>query len=63
LRPDFAKAYNYIGAAYLAQGRLDEAIVSVKTALQIDPDDKIAKSNLLEWERQQRVVGNTIMRK
>jgi len=63
LRPGYARAYNNIGVAYLSLGHLDEAIESVKKALQSDPDNRMARSNLIEWERQKLMAGNSIIRK
>jgi tetratricopeptide (TPR) repeat protein len=63
IKPGYAEAYNNAGAAYISLGRLDEAIDSVKKALEYDPDNKIAQANWREWESQKLVVGNTIMRK
>jgi tetratricopeptide (TPR) repeat protein len=63
LQPGYARAYNSIGVAYLSMGHLDEAIEAVKKALQSDPDNRMARANLAEWERQKLVVGNSIIRK
>jgi len=63
LRPGNATAYINIGAAYISLGRLDDAIATMKQALEMDPANKIARANLEEWERHKLVVGNEIMRK
>jgi tetratricopeptide (TPR) repeat protein len=63
LRPDYALAYNNIGAAYISLGRLDDAIAAVKKALQYDPDDRTALNNWSAWERQKLLAGESIMRK
>jgi Flp pilus assembly protein TadD len=63
LRPGYVDAYNDAGAAYVSMGRLEEAIASVNKALQLDPDNKTAYFNKVQWERRMMEAGNAIMRK
>jgi len=39
IEPDFAQAYLYLGRSYLNLGRWHEAIVSLRTALRLSPED------------------------
>ncbi len=63
LRPGYAAAYINAGGAYISLGRLEDAIASVKKALEFDPDNETAHTNLREWQNYELVVGNAIMRK
>jgi protein O-mannosyl-transferase len=46
LRPNFAEAYNNIGAAYASLGKWDEAILAAREAIRLKPDFQLAKNNL-----------------
>ena len=50
LRPDYAEAYNNIGAAYCEIGMWPEAIVALETAVRLQPDLQLARNNLA-WAR------------
>ncbi len=45
-RPDYALAYESLGALRLAQGRHQEAIVQLERAIALDPAKAITRSNL-----------------
>ena len=54
LRPDYAEAWNNIGAAYNKLGRYDKAALACERALQFKPDFELARNNLkfareMEW--------------
>lgn len=46
LKPDYAGAYNNIGAAYNQLGQWNKAVEACSKALQIDPRNQLAKGNL-----------------
>jgi protein O-mannosyl-transferase len=46
LRPDYAQAWNNIGAAYNDLGRFEEAANACKEALRLKPDFSLARNNL-----------------
>ena len=46
LRPNYALAYNNIGAGYLALKRWDEAIAATEQSLRLDPGSQLAKNNM-----------------
>ena len=46
LRPNYALAYNNIGAGYLAQNRWDDSIAATEQALRLDPSSQLSKNNL-----------------
>jgi len=46
LRPEYAEAYNNLGAAYASMGKWDEAIQNAQQALRINPNFQLAKNNL-----------------
>jgi TPR repeat len=52
LRPEFAEAYNNMGAAYGALGLWEKEISACEKALLIRPDFQLAKNNL-EWAKSQ----------
>lgn len=54
LRPNYAEAWNNVGAAYNAMKRWDEAIQAEKQALAIKPDYELAKNNLAVAESKKR---------
>ena len=46
LRPDYAEAWNNIGAAYNSLGRYEEAAAACEQALRYKPDFGVARNNL-----------------
>jgi len=46
LKPDYAEAYNIIGAAYNNMQMWDEAITALEKAVRINPNFQLAKNNL-----------------
>jgi tetratricopeptide (TPR) repeat protein len=46
LKPDHAEAYNYLGLAYIQQGRMNEAVSLFQKALVLKPDYAEAHFNL-----------------
>lgn len=46
LRPDYAEAWNNIGAAYNQLGRYEEAAAACEQALRYQPDFELARNNL-----------------
>jgi Flp pilus assembly protein TadD len=46
LRPNYAEAWNNIGAAYNKLGRYDEAVAACEQALLYKPDFELARNNL-----------------
>jgi tetratricopeptide (TPR) repeat protein len=46
LRPNYAEAWNNIGAAYNKLGKFDEAIAACEEALRLKPDFPLARNNL-----------------
>ena len=46
LNPAFAEAYNVLGRAYVAKGRVDEAIACYQKALEVRPDYVVAHNSL-----------------
>jgi tetratricopeptide (TPR) repeat protein len=50
-RPSFADAYNNLGVAYEAKSMREQAIASYKKALQIDPNNELARKNLDRYEK------------
>jgi tetratricopeptide (TPR) repeat protein len=63
VRPNYPEAYNAVAAAYVSMGRLDDGIAAVRAALKIDPENRLAKENLANWQRGQLLAGEDIMRK
>jgi tetratricopeptide (TPR) repeat protein len=55
LKPDFALAYNNIGAAYAALRLWDPAIVADRQAVQLAPGMQLAKNNLA-WALTQKAL-------
>ena len=53
LKPDFAEAYNNIGAAYASLEMWDLAIQAAQQALRLKPDFPLARNNLA-WALQQK---------
>lgn len=53
LRPNYAEAYNNIGAAYNTLGQWEKGIIALEKALQLKPDFQLAKNNLA-WAKSQR---------
>ena len=56
LRPDYAEAYNNIGAAYASLKMWDPAIQAAQQALRIKPDFPLARNNLA-WALEQKRIG------
>jgi tetratricopeptide (TPR) repeat protein len=56
LRPDYAYAYNNVGACSASLGKWDEAIRNDQEALRLKPDFQLAKSNLA-WAQQQQKIA------
>jgi len=50
LKPDYAEAYNNIGAAYNSMQQWDKAIIALEKALAIKPDFQLARNNL-DWAK------------
>jgi Flp pilus assembly protein TadD len=46
LRPNYAEAWNNIGAAYNKLGRYEEAAAACEQALRYKPDLELARNNL-----------------
>ena len=46
LKPDYSTAYNNLGVALVAQGRLQEASETFERALSLVPTDAVAHTNL-----------------
>jgi tetratricopeptide (TPR) repeat protein len=55
LRPDFAEAYNNIGAAYAALHLWDPAIQADQQAVRLNPSLQLARNNLA-WALTQKSV-------
>jgi hypothetical protein len=53
LKPDYAEAYNNIGASFASMKMWDQAIAGTQAALRLKPDLAHAKDNLL-WAQQQK---------
>jgi tetratricopeptide (TPR) repeat protein len=53
LRPQYAEAYNNIGAAYAALRLWDQAILSDQMAVHLDPSFQLARNNL-SWAQAQK---------
>ena len=45
-KPDYAKAYCNLGAAYAEMGRYSKAVSAFKEAVRLNPDDRAAQQNL-----------------
>jgi uncharacterized protein (TIGR02996 family) len=59
LRPDYAEAWNNIGAAYNSMSQWDEGIAAAKEAIRLKPDFQLAKNNLALAEREkQKLAGS-----
>jgi tetratricopeptide (TPR) repeat protein len=56
LRPDYAYAYNNIGACSASLGKWDDAIRNDQQALRLMPDLQLAKNNLA-WALQQKAAA------
>ena len=56
LKPDYAEAYNNIGAAYASLRIWDPAIQAAQQALRLRPDFPLAKNNLAWALAQKRLT-------
>jgi tetratricopeptide (TPR) repeat protein len=56
LKPDYAEAYNNIGAAYASLNMWDPAIQAAQQALHLKPDFQLARNNLA-WALQQKQLA------
>jgi tetratricopeptide (TPR) repeat protein len=58
IRPDYAEAWNNIGASYNAMAQWDQGIAALKEALRLKPDFQLAKNNLAfaENEKQKQLA-------
>ncbi len=54
LKPDYAEAYNNLGAALNELGRWEEAIVALRQALALKPEFQLARNNLAWALREQQ---------
>ena len=59
LQPDYAPAYNNLGAALRAAGRLDEAVARYRQALALKPDFASASYNLANALLEQGQAGDS----
>jgi tetratricopeptide (TPR) repeat protein len=59
IRPDSAKAWNNIGAAYNAMSQWDEGIAAAQEAIRLKPDFQLAKNNLRWAEREKHKVSDS----
>ena len=46
LKPDYAEAHTNLGAAFMDQGKLEEAVACCRRALELKPDLAAAHNNL-----------------
>lgn len=53
-KPNFADAFNNMGVAYKTKGEKDLARQNYAKALQIDPNNKLARENLANLDKQQK---------
>lgn len=51
LRPDYAKVHSRLGTALVSLGKLEEASRSFERALELDPQNSTARSNLEDTQR------------
>ena len=59
LRPDYAEAWNNIGAAYNSLSQWDEGIAAAKEAIRLKPDFQLAKNNLALAESEKRKLAGS----
>ena len=55
LKPQYAEAYNNIGAAYAALRLWDQAILADQMAVHLDPSLQLARNNLA-WAQSQKTL-------
>jgi len=58
LRPNYAEAWNNIGAAYNKLGQYDEAVDACEQALRYKPDFELARNNLQYAHEMAKSSGN-----
>jgi Flp pilus assembly protein TadD len=58
MQPDNAKAHNNLGVAYESNGNFEAALAAYKTAVELDPENKVYAENYtkfkLNYERSQK---------
>jgi tetratricopeptide (TPR) repeat protein len=59
IRPDYAEAWNNIGAAYNAMSQWNEGSTAVREAIRLKPDFELAKNNLRWAEGEQRKLSRS----
>ena len=60
LRPDYADAYFNLGSVLFQQGKIDEAIIQWRKALEIQPRDAEAHRNVADALRKERKMDEAI---
>jgi Flp pilus assembly protein TadD len=50
LRPDLAKAHQYLGLALAKEGKLNQALTEFNIALQLNPTNELARKNIKQLE-------------
>ena len=58
LRPDYAEAWNNIGAAYNKLGRYEKAAAACEQALRYKPDFELARNNLRFAQQMAKAPAN-----
>jgi tetratricopeptide (TPR) repeat protein len=60
IRPNYAEAWNNIGAAYNAMSQWNEGIAAAKEAIRLKPDFQLAKNNLAWAEGEKRKLSSSL---